>query len=122
MSVIKKYPSSAIPEVIVADDGKVLTNVGGVMSWEEPTGGSGSGASASYTHTLTALDASGKSISLPFDITTDNFVDLDIVGGSSPALGEDFDFNYSLNLLVWSGLGLDGLLAEGDIIVLTYLS
>lgn len=123
MSTVLKFPSSTIPVADPAEDGYVLTNIAGELGWLEPTGGEGTGGtSSSYTHVITASEATAKLIVLPLDIKVDNFIDLDILGGSSPALGQDFDFNYTNNWLIWTGLGLEGLLQEGDTLVLTYLS
>ena len=68
--------------------------------------------------TLSALEISNKSITLdeiPTDTTDARMV---VIGGIEQEYG--IDFTIAGDVLSWNGLGLDGLLAVGDKIVVIY--
>jgi len=113
---VKVYPSP-FPYPDESDEDKVLTVDNGEVDWEvAPTS-----KSEVSTLVLTAENISSKSVSLPFIINEENYIDFDIPDGPDQAKGIDFDFDYDLNKLIWGGLGLDGILTEGDTIQITYL-
>lgn len=67
-------------------------------------------------HTLTLAEEIAKSLTLP---GYPKSLQVDVVdGGGAQVLGRDFV--YSGTVLSWAGLGLDGVLVEGDILRLTY--
>ena len=67
-------------------------------------------------HTVTSGEESAKSLTLP---GYPKSLQLDVVdGGGAQVPGRDF--TYSGTTLSWDGLALDGVIAEGDILRITY--
>lgn len=71
-------------------------------------------------HTVTSGEATAKQFNLAATPITGNKTLVDITTGSTQNYGSDFTI--TANVFNWSGLGLDGLLAAGDIVRLHYLS
>lgn len=80
-----------------------------------PIGGGGSNYQSEF-RTLTAPEAAAKEITLA--TTPTSLVTLDIVGGCVQYLG--LDYTVTGDVLSWDGLGLDGLLSAGDMLVISY--
>jgi len=68
--------------------------------------------------TITAAQALAKSITLSKAPKYNSPVIMIIRGGGLQTLGEDF--NLTDQYLVWSGLGLDGILLENDVVSVNY--
>lgn len=67
-------------------------------------------------HELTGAEEIAKQLTLP---GYPKSLQIDVVdGGGAQVLGRDF--TYSGTLVSWDGLALDGVLAEGDILRITY--
>jgi hypothetical protein len=63
-------------------------------------------------YTLTAPQAAAEQITLGGTPDTASKVILDVIGGTSQEFG--VDYTVSGDVLSWSGLGLDGVLVDGD--------
>lgn len=68
--------------------------------------------------TLNATDISNKQIVLNGTPTTDTDTRLIVIGGIEQEYS--VDFSVSGATLSWNGLGLDGVLADGDRIIIVY--
>lgn len=72
-----------------------------------------------YTVTLTATDITNKYITLNFSPKVSQSVSFIPQGGLPQIYGIDFQV-ISGNLLSWNGLGLEGFLEAGDVVVVNY--
>jgi len=81
--------------------------------------GSGSSEVVEY-RTISSGEAAAKSLTLSSTPMTAANVLLDIISGCSQEYGADF--TVSVDVLSWSGLALDGILAAGDILRIAYFS
>jgi len=79
-----------------------------------------SGVQQFIYHVLTALEITNKSLTLPVSPAVPAKTFVDYVGGTTQVSG--LDFTITGNIMNWSGLGLDGLAASGDIIRIVYQS
>jgi hypothetical protein len=80
-----------------------------------------SGGSASYfvnKVTLNATDITNKFVTLTDIPTSPSDTILDIVGGITQ--DHSVDFTVTGNQLSWNGLGLDGILADGDKLIIQF--
>lgn len=68
--------------------------------------------------TLTGLEGSNRSLVLSFSITVPTSLSLFPKTGIRQVYGDDF--TVSGNTVVWTGLGLDGVLTSGDKVFLSY--
>lgn len=84
-------------------------------------GGSSNGEWQQYHHTITAGEETAKAFDLPLAPATPSEVDIDISGAPDGFIYGD-DFTISGATFSWSGLSLDGLLAEGDVVTFHYFS
>lgn len=74
-------------------------------------------------YTLNNTDISNKAVILSKVPTNASKVNVDIPGGTLQVYSVDYTIDSALSAnktLDWNGLGLDGLLASGDILVVTY--
>lgn len=69
-------------------------------------------------YTLGAPDITAKQITLVATPATSADTVLDVIGGTSQHYG--IDYSVSGSTLTWNGLGLDGLLANGDVLRVIY--
>ena len=86
-----------------------------------PTGAEGPSASTlarSLIHTLTTGEALSKSFTLPETPSTTSFFELIPLGG--PTQIRTLDYIVTGNVVSWNGLNLDGVLAAGDKISVSY--
>lgn len=82
-------------------------------------GGGGGGSSIQVEYrTITLLEETAKAITLVNPPLTATGVMLSVIGGCDQFYG--LDFTVSGSTLSWSGLGLDGLLLNGDRVVINY--
>lgn len=77
-----------------------------------------------YSVTLTAQDISRKSIALSYDCDTSRIITLSL-NGVAFMQGEFWEVSENVNssttdLITWEGLGLDGLVHVGDMILISY--
>lgn len=82
-------------------------------------GGGGPGYNV-YLYTLTPTDISNKYITLPATPATTGLTQLTVIGGPLQSYGTDFTVTGTQ--LSWSSLFLDGVLTNGDKLVVTYNS
>lgn len=66
----------------------------------------------SYVHTISAMEDIAKELQLIAQPFQPSKILVDIIGGGAQIYEEDFGIN--LNMFVWSGYALDGLLETGD--------
>ncbi len=69
--------------------------------------------------TLTSGEIAAKQLTLTYTPGTANYVTVGIKGGGTQFYGDDFTVSGAV--LDWNGLGLDGVLATGDKLVITYV-
>ena len=69
-------------------------------------------------HTVTAGEITAKGLTLGATPAADAEVTMDIVSGVAQNNG--VDFSVSGTALSWNGLGLDGVIAENDVMILAY--
>lgn len=69
--------------------------------------------------TISAGEATAKALTLVQTPANAGEISLDIISGTSQFYGADYTVSGST--LSWTGLGLDGLLAAGDMVVITYV-
>jgi len=79
-------------------------------------GGGGSGIDTVEYHTVTAGELAAKQFNLLAAPTSVDFSDM--VGGGP--LHEGVDYSLAGVVYDWNGLGLDGVIAEGDIVRIAY--
>jgi len=82
--------------------------------------GSGSTTENVEYRTLSAGEATAKALTLSATPITAAKTVVDAIGGCGQVYSADFIV--VVNILSWSGLGLDGILAAGDILRIAYLS
>lgn len=90
-------------------------------SYPSSSGGGGGSTATSRNvelRTITSGEAAAKQLTLAAPPQTANFTVLEIAGAPSQFYG--VDFSVTGNVLSWSGLGLDGILANGDQLTITY--
>jgi hypothetical protein len=102
---------------IAAGSGVSVNSVGNVVTITNT--GSLPNAHTEY-HTLLSGEITAKAITLTAIPAVAANTMLDTVGGTSQIYS--VDFTVSGSTLSWNGLGLDGLLAAGDILRIQYLS
>ena len=85
------------------------------------TGGSSNGDFQLISRTLNATEATNKQLILSPAPADPSEVSVFLIGGSAQKPGVDYDV-VNGNELTWNGLGLDGFLAEGDMLLLLYFS
>jgi len=68
--------------------------------------------------TLSTTDISNKYITLEIEPSEPEETKFDVVGGITQNYGDDFIVDGSL--VKWEGLFLDGVLEEGDTVIITY--
>lgn len=79
----------------------------------------GAGYDTVIFHTLTAGEVAAKQLNLPSAPANPNLMLVDQVDGT-PALRIGVDFSVAGTLVDWNGLGMDGVVAEGDVIRFAY--
>jgi hypothetical protein len=87
----------------------------------EPTVVAGTGFKVDK-FTLSATDITNKYVILQEVPNSTSDISLDIVGGVMQSYGDDFELlsDDGGKRLSWNGLGLDGVLEEGEQLVITY--
>lgn len=72
------------------------------------------------TRTITSGEATAGSLTLAFTPSTPSYVRVEVRGG---AAGQAFGIDYTVSgtTLTWASYGLDGLLASGDVLIITYV-
>lgn len=70
--------------------------------------------------TLAAGDITAKKVTLTYTPVNGSYVKLDVIGGCPQDNGVDFSVNVATKEVSWSGLGLDGILAAGDVLRISY--
>lgn len=103
----------------------VTQTAAGKVEVSIPGGIGGGGAAASDAwkvehHTITAGEAVAKSFTMGSVPLAPTEVVVDVIHGGAQAYG--IDFLITVDEFSWDGLGLDGSLAEGDIIRLQYFA
>lgn len=93
--------------------GTTVVNAGGGQADINPNAGV---ALVVDYHTVTALELAAKEFTLP--LASYGYFDADMVDGA--ILQESVDYAVILNKFNWNGLGLDGIIAAGDIIKFRY--
>lgn len=102
---------------LVAGTGITITPGAGTLT-VAATGG-GSTTVKIEMRTISAPEAAAKALTLVQTPANAGEISLDVVSGCSQFYGTDYTVSGST--LSWTGLGLDGLLAAGDRIVITYV-
>jgi len=105
-----------------------LSGIGGAGSGGITGGGGGGGASLADVadaerveyRTLTLGEFTAKQMTLVNAPHAGGKTKLDIIEGSTQYFG--IDYTLAGAVLDWTGLGLDGLLAQGDTLRITYLT
>lgn len=91
-----------------------------VYYFRQVSGGGGGGTALKVEYrTITAPEATAKAITLVATPATATEVVLNVAAGTPQFYGDDF--TVSGTTLSWSGLGLDGVLAAGDKLVVQYI-
>ncbi len=70
--------------------------------------------------TLSGTDITNKKVTLTYAPTNANYVKLTVIGGCEQENTVDFGVNTSTKEVSWNGLGLEGVLAEGHKLVISY--
>jgi hypothetical protein len=120
-----------IAGVVVQDNGAVVVPAATQLNFIGFTvalGGPGQaditfpGASSEQVeyHTVTALELAAKQFNLGSAPITPANVQADVVDGA--VLGFSTDFSVVGSVFSWNGLGLDGVIAEGDVVRLVYFA
>ena len=94
-------------------------NIESINVVDPALGGGGNGDWVTETHTVTAGEATAKQ----FNLTQTPLVPGEVVvlvSGSGGAQKIGVDFNLSGNTFSWTGLGLDGLLLEDDLVCMFF--
>lgn len=89
-------------------------------SWADIGGISQSESEVVDEFTLTSTDITNKKVTLTYTPTSASVVKLDVIGGCAQDNGTDFSVTVSTKELSWSSLGLDGVLAAGDVLRVSY--
>ena len=92
-----------------------------VYYFRQVSGGGVGGGGDSFKvefRTITAPEATAKALTLVVAPLTPAEVSLSAIGGGDQFYGDDYTVSGST--LSWSGLGLDGVLASGDKVVIKY--
>lgn len=98
--------------VFVKQDDGITTN------WDLLSAGGGGGAEKVEYRQLTNAEILAKELTLVALPITPGEVELDIVSGVDQNYGTDF--TVLGQILSWNSLGLDGILEENDILVISY--
>lgn len=104
-------------------DDKVYTydaDEAGAFKWMYKGGITQSEANITEEFTLAAGDITAKKVTLTYTPVNGSYVKLDVVGGCAQDNGADFSANVGTKEVSWSGLGLDGILAAGDVLRISY--
>jgi len=71
-----------------------------------------------HVHTLTSQNITEKKVTLPSTPIDPTEVSCDIDGGVKQLIGDDF--TVTGNEFSWNGLGMDGLVEEGEVLIIEY--
>lgn len=82
--------------------------------------GSGSGGDTWYVEhrTISSAEETAKALTLVNTPTGTDAIMIGVVGGTAQEYG--VDYTLSTATVSWNGLGLDGVLAENDVLVIAY--
>lgn len=95
----------------------IFNPISGTLDWIDEANASVSGYQIE-SFTLNATDITNKYVTLASPPSPATSVAIYPVGGSIQFYGDDYTVSGSQ--VGWNGLGLDGLLASGDKLVITY--
>lgn len=107
-------------EIVYDLDTKSFFGGNGVTLGGFPLGAGASGFGGEYELiTLTQENIDNKSITISRAPLSENFISVEIIGGITQLYGVDYEV--AGTTLSWDGLGLDGFVEVGDIIVVNYI-
>ena len=106
--------------VVCKSDDKAYTYDADTSAWVYKGGITQSENNIREEFTLSAQNITDKKVTLTYTPVNASYVNLNVVGGCAQDNGADYTVNGTTKELSWSGLGLDGLLASGDVLVVTY--
>lgn len=96
-----------------------VVDSGGGVAEVQIGGGGGAGYNQVVYHTLTTLEIANKQLQLPSVPLSPALMLVDQANGT-PSLLPGVDFTVAGDIVDWNGFGMDGVVAEGDIIRFAY--